>query len=300
MSNLSHQTDKEQVAVFQATTPDGDEIIVHEGPPGCAGGQIRGRREEQQDCYGWLLDDSDQPVGEQLLLILGDGMGGHAGGAVASRTAVEAFGSAFSSIRPAVSERLDDSLERANLAIATATREDPSIYDMGTTLVGAHLAGGRRLRWISVGDSPMWRLANGRLERLNRDHSMKPVLAQLVEMGHLTAEEAAVDGRIHQLRSVVMGMNIPHIDLQDDAVELGSDDVLIIASDGLETLDDASVAQILEANRDSAPAMVKALLTAVCQEEKPHQDNATVIVYAPKLAEGKADADDELGSQHAE
>ena len=300
MSNLPHKTDKERVAVFQATTQSGDEIVVHEGPPGCAAGQIRGRREEQQDCYGWPIEDQGEDAGEELLLILADGMGGHAGGAVASRTVVEAFGAASPSYVTAVSERLDDCLDRANRAVERTIREDPSIYDMGTTLVGAHIAGGRRLRWISVGDSPMWRLADGRLVRLNKDHSMKPVLAQLVEMGYMTAEEAAADRRVHQLRSVVMGMNIPHIDLQDEAVELASGDVLLIASDGLETLDDASIAQVLESNRDSSTAMVRALLTAVCQEEKPHQDNATVIVYAPELAEGKAGADDEPGSQHAE
>ena len=292
MPHPAHETGKEQMAVFQATTPDGDEIIVHKGPPGCAAGQIRGQREEQQDFYGWLFENQGEGAGEELLLILADGMGGHAGGAVASRTAVEAFGAAFRSSEPAISERLDDSLERANLAIAKATREDPSIYDMGTTLVGAHVAAGRRLRWISVGDSPMWRLANGRLVRLNRDHSMKPVLAQLVEMGRLTAEKAATDRRNHRLRSVVMGMNIPHIDLQDDAVELAPNDVLIVASDGLETLDGTSIAQVLESNRGSATAMVKALLTAVRKEEKPQQDNATVMVYVPQLADGKPGAED--------
>ena len=287
------------MAVFQAGDSDGNEITIHEGPPGCAAGQIRGQREEQQDCFGWVVETEGQPQAEQLLLILADGMGGHTGGATASRTVVETFGTAFRSDEPAISERLDDSLEKANRAIAKAVREDPSLYDMGTTLVGAHVAAGRRLRWISVGDSPMWRLGNGGLVRLNKDHSMKPVLAQLVEMGHLTEEEAAADNRNHVLRSVVMGDEIPHIDLQDQAVELASDDVLIIASDGLETLDDASIALAVESNRGSETAMVKALLTAVAQREKPRQDNATVIVYLPDNAERKVDANEDRDQQQA-
>ena len=215
----------------------------------------------------------------ELLLVLADGMGGHRGGAAASRIAVEAFGNAFGSRQSAVSDRLDDGLEMANQAVAEAASGDPALHDMGTTLVGAHILNGNRLRWISVGDSPLWRLDEGCLTRLNKDHSMKPVLPQLVEMGLLTADEAESDLRRHQLRSAVMGNEIPHIDLQDEAVELATDHVVVIASDGLETLDEALIANILESNRDSATSTVNALLAAVQAEHQPRQDNTTVIVF---------------------
>lgn len=216
---------------------------------------------------------------EQLVMLVADGMGGHAGGATASRTAVEAFGSAFRETRGAISERLEDSLRSANRTVASAALEHPYLAGMGTTLVSAHITDRRFLRWLSVGDSPMWRFAGGELIRLNRDHSMTPILRQLVQLGYLTPDEAATDARHHRLRSVVMGADIPLIDLQDDAIELYPGDVLILASDGLETLSEDEIAGIASAHATSSGSMADALLAAVRAESRPYQDNATVIVY---------------------
>lgn len=254
---------------------------VVEGPAGCAGGQIQGRRHEQQDSYGWVVDSGFRNVLEQVVLLVADGMGGHVGGATASRTVVEVFGNTFYETRGAISERLEDSLRRANRSIADNARENPALGGMGTTLVAAHLTGDRFLRWLSVGDSPMWLFSNGKLTRLNRDHSMTPLLGQLVELGYLTAGAAATDPRHHRLRSVVMGHDIPLIDLQDDAIELEVGDVLILASDGLETLSEDEIGAIAATNVTSSRATVEALFTAIRSKSMPYQDNATVIVYTP-------------------
>ena len=260
--------------------PDGG---VVEGP-GCVGGQIRGKRHEQQDSYGWVVDPGSRNVVEQVVLLVADGMGGHAGGATASRTAVEAFGTAFCETRGAISERLEDGLRHANRRITDNVRGNPVLGGMGTTLVAAHLTGDRFLRWLSVGDSPMWLFSNGKLTRRNRDHSMTPLLRQLVHLGYLPAEEAATDARHHRLRSVVMGRDIPLIDLRDDAIELDVGDVLILASDGLETLSEDEIGTIAATNVTSNGAMVEALLAAVRSKSMPYQDNATVIVYIAPAA----------------
>ncbi len=266
--------EKKLTGTFQG--PDREPV---EGPPGCAGGQLQGQRHEQQDSYGWVVDPGFRRIGEQRVLLVADGMGGHAGGAMASRTVIEAFAEGFRDTRGAISERLEDSLWRANRAVANAVRDSPSLRGMGATLVAAHIASGRFLRWLSVGDSPMWRLSNGKLMRLNRDHSMTPLLRQLVELGYMTPGDAAIDGRHNRLRSVVMGADIPLIDLQDDAVELEPGDVLIVASDGIETLDENEIAAVAGANATSSTAMVRALLDAIRVRRMPRQDNATVVVY---------------------
>ena len=256
--------------------PDRD---VVEGSAGFAGGQIQGKRHEQQDSYGWVMEPGVRNAGEQLLLLVADGMGGHAGGATASRVVVEAFGTAFRQSRGAISERLEESLRDTNWNVARIAGSNPSLRGMGSTLVAAHITAKRFLRWISVGDSPMWRYAKEKLVRLNRDHSMTPLLGQLVQLGHLTAAQAATDDRHHRLRSVVMGGDIPLIDLQDDAIELDVGDILILASDGLETLSENEIAAIANTHGNSSRAMVEALLAAVGDKSMPYQDNATVIVY---------------------
>ena len=113
---------------------------------------------------------------------------------------------------------------------------------------------------------------------------MAPVLKQLVELGHLTEAEASADGRRNQLRSAISGAEITLSDLQDDAVELGDDDILILASDGLETLDEEEIAAVVDAVRRSPREMAEELLATVQRKEVPHQDNATVVVYVPRFA----------------
>ena len=108
---------------------------------------------------------------------------------------------------------------------------------------------------------------------------MTPLLRQLVQLGYLTAGQTAMDARHHRLRSVVMGQDIPLIDLQDDAIELDVGDVLILASDGLETLSEHEIAAIASAHAASSRSMAAALLAAIRAESRPNQDNATVIVY---------------------
>ena len=75
---------------------------------------------------------------------------------------------------------------------------------MGCTLVAARIKAGR-LGWISVGDSPMWRFAGGRLERLNADHSLKTDLEERVRRGEMSAAEAREDPQRHALTSAVTG-----------------------------------------------------------------------------------------------
>ena len=279
---MPHRNRREALNEDWIRTFQGPDRGTIEGPAGCVGGQIQGEREAQQDSFGWLVDPGCRKVGEQLVMLVADGMGGHADGAVASRTVVEAFGAAFRNTRGAISERLEDSLRSANRAVASVAREHPFLAGMGATLVSAHITERRFLRWLSVGDSPMWRFANGKLIRLNRDHSMTPLLGQLVQLGYLTPDEAATDARHHRLRSVVMGVDIPLIDLRDDAIELDRGDVLILASDGLETLSENQIAAVASAHATSSRSMADALLAAVRAESRPRQDNATVIVYIQK------------------
>ena len=247
--------------------------------------QIPGKREYQEDDYG-LLDGRDLGLdgSEHSMLVVADGMGGHVGGATASGLLSKTFVEVYPQTSGPIVDRLRDCLEKANNAIADAIAENPKLDSMGSTLVAAVVAN-EGLHWISVGDSPLWLFRQGKLERLNADHSMAPVLADLVAKGDMTAEEAARDPRRHSLRSAVMGDDIHLIDASAQPVEIAKSDLLLLASDGLLTLSEQEIVDILKKTQD-APLedSAAALIQAVEAAEHPHQDNTTILLYAP--AEG--------------
>ena len=244
--------------------------------------QIPGKREYQEDDYG-LLDGRDLGLdgSEHSMLLVADGMGGHVGGATASGLLSKTFVEAYPQASGPIVDRLRDCLEAANKAIAAAIAENPELDGMGSTLVAA-VVSSEGLNWISVGDSPLWLFRDGQLERLNADHSMAPVLADLVATGRMTAEEAARDPSRHSLRSAVMGDDIHLIDVSSQPVAVEKGDRLLLASDGLMTLSDQEIEAILRKTQD-APLedSAAALIQAVEEAEHPHQDNTTVLLYAP-------------------
>lgn len=244
--------------------------------------QIPGQRDYQEDDYG-LLDGRDLGLDgrEHSMLLVADGMGGHVGGATASGLLSKTFVEAYPQAAGPIVDRLRTCLDEANAALAAAVAENPALASMGSTLVAA-VVSREGLNWISVGDSPLWLFRAGQLERLNADHSMAPVLADLVATGRMTAEEAAQDPSRHSLRSAVMGDDIAMIDVSSQPVAVQQGDRLLLASDGLMTLSDQEIAEILKKTQD-APLedSVAALIQAVEAAKHPHQDNATVLLYAP-------------------
>ena len=245
-----------------------------------AGAQIQGGRDYQEDDFSIrLLTDGDTPAQEdRLLLVLADGMGGHAGGAVASKTVVEAFQDAFHHAADSIEDRFNAGVGAANGAVKEKQEADPNLAEMGATLIAAVVIGSA-LYWVSVGDSLLWVFRDGRLHRLNADHSMRPVLQDLVELGRMTEEEALADPRANQLRSVIYGDAIPLIDVNADGFGLQSGDLVVLASDGLETLPDEALAEVIQAGAGDAEGVVQALLDAIASAGRPGQDNTTVLVY---------------------
>ena len=244
--------------------------------------QIPGSREYQEDDYG-LLDGRDLGLdgAEHTMLLVADGMGGHVGGSTASGLLTKTFVEAYPQASGPVVDRLRDGLRAANMALAEAISDNPEYDGMGSTLVAA-VVSSEGLHWISVGDSPLWLFRKGNLKRLNADHSMAPVLANLVKTGSLTQEEADRDPRRHSLRSAIMGDDIHLIDVSPQPVAVEPGDLLLLASDGLLTLSNQEMVEILNKMRD-APLEDRAvaLIQAVEAAGHPNQDNATLLLYAP-------------------
>lgn len=253
---------------------------------GRGAGQVLGKRAEQQDAFAFghvVLADGRRAA----LAVLADGMGGHDGGAVASHVAVETFlHHAGLGSESSFTDALSSSLLAANRAISVEGRDNPRLGDMGCTIVAAALDG-PMLHYVSVGDSVLWKVSLGELERLNADHSMTPLVDAAVARGEMTEEEAR--NLRSGLRSALTGRPIQLIDSR--SIELGSDDDILLASDGILTLSDAAILSLVNPLQPGdRQARVDALLDAVEEHALPDQDNCTVmLVSAQGGSAAKAD-----------
>ena len=148
----------------------------------------------------------------------------------------------FRRSRGTVEDRLRYCLDAATAAIRDRETLDRRLSGMGTTVVAA-LYDGRGVDWLSVGDSPMWLFAGGALARLNEDHSMAPLVEELVRTGELSPHEARNDWRRHMLRSAVMSKRPELVDRAWRPCRLLPGEFLLVASDGIETLAEEEIAR---------------------------------------------------------
>lgn len=189
---------------------------------------------------------------------------------MASDTVVQAFWTGFRRAAAEVATNLRAGVEAANVAVRAKQQSDAALAEMGSTLVAA-LVPGQRLYWASVGDSGLWLFRAGQLRRLNEDHSMRPLLFDLVELGRMTREEALADPRAHHLRSAITGRDLPPVEIAADGYRLKADDVVLLASDGLEVLSEARISGLNAQRGNDARGLARALLDAV--DEASGQDN---------------------------
>lgn len=252
----------------------------------------KGAREYQED-KAVMWPDADGPwsptASAQILqdgtrlAVLADGMGGHAGGALASAMCCETFVTRFAQGAHASAGEnptlvLLSALEAANDAIAAKVESNPMLSGMGSTLV-AVIFGAEGIHWVSVGDSPLLLWRRGEIALLNEDHSLAPDLDKLAAAGKMTPDQAKRDPRRHMLRSAVTGDDIDLVDISKSPLVLEPDDYVILASDGLQSLDNSEVGRIVAAyGMDGADAVASALIRTVEGLREPHQDNATVVV----------------------
>ena len=236
--------------------------------------QILGTRAEQQDTCKIV------PWGKDAVLcILADGMGGHVGGAQASEIAVQTFVDKFRDANARnAAERLDDALYAANDALAQEIDREPALGGMGCTLIGA-LVAPNRLTWISVGDSLLFLHTKCGLRRLNADHSGRVELQAMVEAGELTPHEARSDNRRNMLLSALTGDEIAMIDRNEIPLQAGQR--ILLASDGIETLENEEITDLL-VNKNGSADVLHRIMEAIEARGMRHQDNTTCILLASR------------------
>jgi protein phosphatase len=228
------------------------------------------RRTSNQDRF--IAQVVETRAGPVVLLAVADGMGGAAGGEVASAHAVDELLRAVREADPAKDDAhtLMTAIAAANRAVFSHARRDPALYGMGTTLVAALIRG----RWLvigHVGDSRAYLLRGGSIRRLTADHSW---VAEQVRRGELTEEEAATSSFRNILtRSVGVAEQVEPELSPPLAVEPG--DIVLLCSDGLHgVVDDATIARIARAAEPEAAARRLVDLA----NERGGPDNITVVV----------------------
>jgi serine/threonine protein phosphatase PrpC len=252
-----------------------------------ASGQTQGKRTAQEDTVDVLLpsESSDKPgelaragAAGSLVVVVADGMGGHVGGRIASNLSSKYFLDAVNKGTGTWADRMDQALVQANDTLRTATEKRPELDGMGSTLVGAIL-NENGLGWVSIGDSGLYLLRAGEFTRLNEDHSFGAYLDDQVKQGLLTVEQAAQDRRRNQLFHALLGDPIDHYERFAGFREVKPGDAILLASDGLKTLTDEQVGELIAASIDAnAETLVTKLLDAVEKENRERQDNTSVIV----------------------
>jgi len=247
--------------------------------------------------------DACAALPEQGAFVVCDGMGGAAGGEVASHLATEAFLDSLAH-RPSTaldaatqgSARLDDAVHAANQAVFRYSCKSPSLHGMGTTLVALlwEQAPASSTLWIAhVGDSRCYRLRSGTLDLLTRDHSL---VEEQVRAGVLSRVQATAS----PMRNIItraVGTQ-PTVEPEIAACDPQPGDLYLLASDGLSRdLDEAAIAQILAreaspvalaAVRDSAKTgtTLQSALDTACQalvdaaNANGGHDNITVLLLA--------------------
>jgi protein phosphatase len=210
------------------------------------------------------------------LFVVADGMGGHRGGATASKLAVDSLGAALERAGDVSAAWFASAIRAANGEVHARAEREAELRGMGTTLVAVLVAPNGRA-WVGhVGDSRAYRLRDAALEPLTDDHS---VVAEMIRRGLLTPDEAAIHPRRNEiLRSVGVEAEVEP-EVRELALLPG--DRLLLCSDGLcGVVPDDELEQLLRAD---TPDESVALAIAAANESGGPDNITAVIAEVPAL-----------------
>ncbi|MFK4297021.1 serine/threonine protein phosphatase PrpC [Arthrobacter sp. GAS37] len=215
--------------------------------------------------------NDDSAYAGRHLAVVADGMGGHAGGDVASAsTVLDMIHLDHDSYPDGAETVLADEIQTANSLLSELVHVDPKLAGMGTT-VTALLLEGRRLHFAHIGDSRAYRLRNGKFEQISVDHTF---VQRLIDEGRLRPEEAETHPHKNVLMRVLGDVDAsPELDLDELDVELG--ERWLLCSDGLNYVQGAVVEQVVRETKDLAEC-AELLVELTLANGAP--DNVTVVL----------------------
>ena len=203
-------------------------------------------RKNNEDAYGIYPDLS--------LFIVADGLGGHAGGEVASRLAVETIKDGLVSTESyrssaEITERIIEAIKGANNRIIQRASMMYDLKGMGTTVVVVKLEEDNAMI-AHVGDSRMYLIRKNKITQITKDHT---VVEEYIRLGLLTLQEALYHPNRHML-SRALGVSYD-IDVDVADIQIAEGDIIILCTDGLTNM--LSEKEILSAITELMPSPEK-------------------------------------------
>ena len=229
--------------------------------------------------------NEDSGLVSQNLIAVADGMGGYAGGEVASKTSIKTLVELLPVLNnPELDPQSRDDIYRSSiaemdLAIRKIADDKPELDGMGTTLTSFALFD-NQVYLLHVGDSRAYRIRGKKITRLSHDHT---VVQELIDQGRITQEEANDHPQRSFLTQALMGKGNVDAPLLAFPAEPG--DIYLVCSDGLTVVADEG--KIASAFSEDLQTAVNSLVDLTYKKDAP--DNVTVI--AALIGETSLDID---------
>lgn len=230
-------------------------------------------REINEDSYNMIAGYPGVPIS----FIIADGMGGHNSGEIASKMAVDIISNHVLQLPGLLAKEenitaiIEQMMMKANAEVYLVSQEQESTHGMGTTLI-ITIVYNRKIYVGHIGDSRVYLLRDGQLQRMTTDHSF---IEELVRNGSLTREEAEKHPSKNILTRALGCSETIQVDVF--SVDMKENDVYLMCTDGLtNTLDENEIKEIIENNKDLEFACNELIRRA---NEKGGEDNITVILF---------------------
>ncbi len=234
--------------------------------------QYIGTREKQDDSFG----SCQRSYG--LLAVVADGIGGFINGDIASRITVDNFLKEFKreDVTGNINYYFQTSAQKANFEIRKQFEDTPC----GTTVVSA-IVNKNQMYWFSVGDSDIAIYRKKRLIPVNRKQNVENWLEDQYLSGKINREDALNHPQKRRLMNYVGYDGFTGGEICEQPVTLQRGDKVLLYSDGVETLNQIELENLLE-QKGSANDIAEKIIEAIKYKNVKSKDNATIVVIKVK------------------
>lgn len=229
-----------------------------------------GGRKANEDACGYCT------LADISCCILSDGLGGHDGGATASKLSVEHVLEAFRKTPQCSIDGIKSLMEAGGDAVLNEQIKNPRLNSMRTTAVILTIDGKQnKACWGNIGDSRLYCFRNGRIIKQTKDHSVSQMM---VDAGYLKQEMIRSAPGRNQLYAAMGDKNHFEFETVSAPFPICDGDAFLLCSDGLwEYVEEKEMERLLQ-KAESAQSWLKMLEEQVLQRGDEGQDNYSAVV----------------------